>query len=104
MARTYRQRAPGLVKAIKDRMHDIETGNSVWDERDLRRYFSNDPAILRGQDGAIRMDKCVDANIDREGAFKLDGRQGFTYRKNNVREIKKKQRTTNKIIIRNQLA
>lgn len=102
MARTHRRRDPGLVKSIKDRMHDVETGNCRFSERDLRRYFGSDPAILRGQDGAIKMDKCQDANIDSEGGFKLNGHD-WTYFKNNTREVRRKRREAGKAQIRSQL-
>lgn len=102
MARTYRRRDPGLVKAIKDRMRSVEDGSCRWTERDLRRYFGSDPAILRGQDGAIKMDKCQDANIDNEGGFKLNGHD-WTYFKNNTREVRRKRREAGKNHIRSSL-
>lgn len=103
MARTYRRRDPGLVKAIRRNIANDETVQAFRTPEYINRYHRHDAAILRGQDGAIKMDKCQDANIDGEGGFKLNGHD-WTYFKNNTREVRRKRREAGKLAIRSQLS
>ena len=100
MSRTYRRRDPSLISAIKRNNH-IDTTVQAWRPANSR-YGRHDLAILRGQDGAIKMDKCQDAQIDNEGGFKLNGHD-WTYFKNNTREVRRKRRNAGKLSIRSQL-
>ncbi len=93
MARTYRRRDPSLISAIKRNRHIDTTVQAFRCENS--RYGRHDLAILRGQDGAIKMDKCQDANIDNDGGFKLNGHD-WTYFKNNTREVRRKRREAGK--------
>lgn len=103
MARTYRRRDPSLVAAIH-RNHAIDkTVQAFRSPQYINRYGRHDAAILRGQDGAIKMDKCQDANIDNDGGFKLNGHD-WTYFKNNTREVRRKRREAGKLEIRSQLS
>jgi hypothetical protein len=95
MARTYRNRDAGLIKAIHRNRQRDAAGLWAWRGR-------KDDAILRGQDGAIQMDKCQTATIDNEGGFKLNGHD-YIYRKSQVKEPQRKQRQAGKNIIRRSL-
>lgn len=99
MARTYRRRDPGLVQAIKRNHANDNTVQAFRSPEYKARYGRHDEAILRGQDGAIKMDKCQDANIDGAGGFKLNGHD-WTYFKNNTREVRRKRREAGKKQIR----
>lgn len=100
MSRTYRKRDVGLINAIKRNRH-TDTTVQAW-RAENSRFGRHDLAILRGQDGAIKMDKCQDANIDSEGGFKLNGHD-WTYFKNNTREVRRKRRNAGKLAIRSQM-
>lgn len=102
MARTYRRRDPSLIKAIHRNIANDDTVQAFRSAEYINRYGRHDAAILRGQDGAIKMDKCQDANIDSEGGFKLNGHD-WTYFKNNTREVRRKRREAGKHQIRSQL-
>lgn len=93
MARTYRQRDPGLLQAIRRNRHN-DTTVQAWRPANSK-YSRHDLAVLRGQDGAIKMDKCQDANIDNDGGFKLNGHD-WIYFKNNTREVRRKRREAGK--------
>jgi len=95
MARTYRNRDVGLVKAIHRNRQRANAGLWAWNGR-------RDDAILRGQDGAIQMDKCQTASIDSEGGFKLNGHD-YIYRKSKVKEPHRKLRQAGKNLIRRHL-
>jgi len=102
MARTYRRRDPGLVKAIKRNAH-IDTTVQAYRSSDyINRFSRHNAAILRGQDGAIQMDKCQTASIDSEGGFKLNGHD-YIYRKSKVKEPHRKLRQAGKNLIRRHL-
>lgn len=103
MARTYRRRDPSLIAAIRRNAHIDETVQAYRSPEYINRFGRHDAAILRGQDGAIKMDKCQDATIDNEGGFKLNGHD-WTYFKNNTREVRRKRRNAGKLEIRNQLS
>jgi len=102
MARTYRRRDPSLIQAIERNRHTDTTVQAWRDPAYIGRYGRHDLAILRGQDGAIQMDKCQTATIDNEGGYKLNGHD-YIYSKHQVREPKKKLRAAGKYMIRNQL-
>ena len=102
MSRTRRRRDPGLVKAIKRNAHLDTTVQAFRSENWQKRYGRQDAAILRGDDGAIRMDKCQTATIDSEGGFKLNGHD-YTYSKNNTREVRRRRRSAGKHQLRRQL-
>ena len=99
MARTYRRRDPGLIQAIRRNIANDDTIHAFRSAEYINRYGRHDAAILRGQDGAICMDKCQDANIDNHGGFKLNGHD-WTYFKNNTREVRRKRREAGKNYIR----
>lgn len=102
MARTYRRRDPGLIKSIKRNIANDETVQAFRSPEYINRYGRHDAAILRGQDGGIKMDKCQTATIDNEGGFKLNGHD-WTYFKNNTREVRRKRREAGKKIIQRAL-
>lgn len=95
MARTYRRRDPGLVKAIHRNRQRRADGLFGWEGR-------HTDGILRGQDGAIKTDKCQTAYIDSEGGYKLNNRC-YIYSKNQVNKPARRQRQAGKNIIRRQL-
>jgi hypothetical protein len=102
MARTFRRRSPGLIQAIERNNANDNTVQAFRSPEYISRFGRHDAAILRGQDGAIKMDKCQDANIDNDGGFKLNGHD-WTYFKNNTREVRRKRREAGKNQIRNAL-
>jgi hypothetical protein len=102
MGKTVRNRCPKLLAAIRRNLHIDTTVQSWRDDRYKSRYGRHDEAILRGQDGAIQMDKCQTATIDSEGGYKLNGHD-YIYSKNSVTEPKRKARAAGKALIRSQL-
>lgn len=95
MARTYRRRDPGLVKAIHRNRQRRADGLFGWEGR-------HTDGILRGQDGAIKTDKCQTAYIDSEGGYKLNNRC-YIYSKSRVSQPQRKLRRAGKAAIARQL-
>ena len=102
MSRTIRKNNPKLVRAIlrnrtlEDTVHDWRPGNynPLWDR--------HSDAILRGQDGVVRSDKCQTAQIDSEGGYKLDT-WSECHSKHHGKEATRKLRRAGKILATRQL-
>ena len=95
MSRTIRKNCPKLIKSIHRNRQRDAAGLWAWGT-------NKDDAILRGQDGAIRYDKCQTANVDNEGGYKLNNHD-YIYSKNRVTEPARKQRQAGKHLISRQL-
>lgn len=95
MARTIRKNDPKLIGSIRRNRALEAAGMWSWTIRAADK-------ILRGQDGAIRYDKCQTADLDNEGGVKLD-RSSVIYSKGRSAEPKRKLRRAGKILAARQL-
>ena len=95
MSRTIRKNSPKLLKNIR-RNRALE-GHGLWSW-----HGRSDDKVLRGQDGAIRYDKCQTADLDGEGGIKLDG-SSVVYSKGRSNEPTRKARRAGKILAARQL-
>lgn len=102
MSRTIRKNNPKLVRSIlRNRAEDATV--QAWRPSNLNhRWNRHNDALLRGQDGVVRSDKCQTAQIDSEGGYKLDT-SSECHTKHHGREAKRKLRRTGKIQITRQL-
>jgi hypothetical protein len=86
----------------------VDPRNIRWSTRALQDTGGSDRGrrfaarVLRGDDGAIRSNKCQTAHIDSEGGFKLDTWSECPGKKNG-REAKRRSRQAGKILIARQL-
>ena len=95
MSRTIRKNSPKLINSIH-RNRALDT-HGLWSWKTRK-----DDKILRGQDGAIRYDKCQTSDLDNEGGVKLDN-SSYVYTKSRVTEPARKARRAGKILIDRQL-
>lgn len=85
----------------------VDPRNARWSARALEEggsdgYIRRARRVLRGNDGAIRSDKCQTAQIDAEGGYKLDTWSECPS-KHHGKEAKRKLRRAGKALILSQL-
>lgn len=102
MSRTIRKNNPKLVRAILRNRAEDATVQAWRPSNANHRWNRHNDAILRGQDGVVRSDKCQTAQIDSEGGYKLDT-WSECHSKHHGKEATRKLRLAGKILAVRQL-